>query len=81
MSLLLLTALALALALALAFSFSQEIIRDPNHFGQPTGRLAGFHLTCQARQTDQTGSASRLDSIPSLLGSQLRKTRQTADTD
>lgn len=57
-----------ALALALAFSFSQEIIRDPNHFGQPTGRLAGSHPTCQARQT-RTGSASRLDSIPSLLGS------------
>lgn len=79
--LLLLTALALALALALAFSFYQEVIRERTRFGQPTGRLAGSHLTCQARQTDQTGSASRLDSIPSLLGSQLRKTRQTADTD
>lgn len=73
--------LLLLTALALAFSFYQEVSRDPNHFGQPIGRLAGSHLTCQARQTDQTGSASRLDSIPSLLGSQLRKTRQTADTD
>lgn len=59
----------LFIALAFSSSFSQGIIQDPNHFISPeAGWQAPIRLVRRDR-LDQPGSASRLDSIPTLLGS------------
>lgn len=59
----------LFIALAFSPSFSQEIIRDRNHLVSPqAGWLAPIRLARRDRP-DKTGSAARLDSIPTLLGS------------
>ena len=60
-------------ALVFSFSFSQGIVPRPQiNSSAHAGRLAGSHPTCQARQARQAVQ-SRLNSIPSLLGSSCGK--------